>query len=120
MATTSKSARARMSAAQLSLPPDHEIAALEANAHASPDRAPQRLVPERLHVVLVPDVVDREEGAELRGHFVGYARVPDRETGIDEDCRAERPEVRVDELTHEDAGKIGGQPPLAPADVGEA
>src|SRR5262245_43051066 len=103
MATTSSCERARNRAAQLSFPPDHEIAALKTNLHAHPDRALQRLIAQRLHVVLVADVVDREEAADLRGHRIRHARVPRREAGIHEDRRAERREVGVDELADEHA-----------------
>src|SRR6185369_13371470 len=100
MATTSRSRRARMSAAQLSLPPLHEIAAFgfmrmsarssKRDAQAAADGAPQGAVAERLHVVLVGDVVDRHERAHLRGQRVRRTHVPRDISRVLENRRLQR------------------------------
>src|SRR5438093_1485854 len=110
IATTSKRSPARDSAAQLSLPPLHEIAArgLEANAQTDPDRATERAIAERFHVVRVRHVVHRQQHRYDRADAVRPARVPRRVTGVLDNRRVQQHEVAVDESPDEDAGEVGG------------
>src|SRR6185503_6518907 len=115
-------ARARWSAAQLSLPPLHETAARgramvmsERDPEPRPNDALQRLVTERFHVVLVPEIVDRDEAGHTCPELQRQAGVPDRVRGDLQDARSEQTEVVVDISSGEDPADVDAEPvPVEP------